>query len=178
MAPWQFNTKIIPRQGILLEHGEIPRRLEVVRISAEVPMIELEARSDSLPNYWAASPLLSCVEEKLGQLLPSRESWSDSAKMYGDSKADSIEIWVTNDKQVDRVVVAFSLSEPDLQFIRAAIKAVDQLDCLFLNIESREVFTPTLEQFVEQAVACNACRFLPDRSHFCSTLLGHNMDPP
>jgi hypothetical protein len=163
MAPWQFRTKLVPRKGVLQQHGKIPKHLEVVRVSSDVALETLESQADALPNYWEGQMPLSQVEEKLSHLLLARESWSDSAKMYGESKADSIEIWGKGDRIVDRVAVSFSLSEPNIEFIKAAIAAVRELDCVFLNIQTKEVFEPELDVFIAQAEACSASRFLPHR---------------
>ena len=162
MAPWQFKTKVVPRNGILKVHREIPEQLEVIEVSTEFSIEELESRADALPKYWKGEITRGEVESKLGWLLPTRESWSDAAKMFGDSKRDSIEIWGIDDDQIDRVTISFSLSEPNVDFIEAAMIAVQKLECVFLDIQSRNVFEPVLQEFINHAGSSSAARFLPN----------------
>ena len=163
MAPWQFMLKIIPVAGLLRIHGEIPKKIEAVRFSIYSSVEDLDLLLDTIPDYWCGQLTKTQVESKLSSLLPSTVSWSESARMFGESKKDSFEIW-GNTQKTDRVTLSFSLSEPNIDFMKKAIAIVRESDCVFLDAQSNDVFNASVEEFIVRAEMNSASRFLPD--HF------------
>ena len=143
MAPWQFRTKVIPKMAPF------------------VIMQQLVHEEDFARRYWAKCQALDKTEDIISGLLPEVPSWSTSARMFGDSKGDQIEIWKDEGK-LAWVAMAFSLSHPNIPFIRDAIKSVSNLNSLFLSVQSKELFEPDHEHFVQQALKCSAARYIPN----------------
>lgn len=142
MAPWQFRTKIAPR--------------------AAPPTEILHAmHGETMAGLWTYSSAPAQVEARLSKLLPEVSSWSSSARMFGDSKGDQIEIWKDGD-QLAWVGLAFSLFHPNSDFIKQAVATVAALDCLFVGVQSKAPFEPKLGSFVEHAQQCSAARYIPN----------------
>lgn len=142
MAPWQFRTEVLP-------------------MIATGGLLEGETEDwDGGKRYWNHYPAMSAVEEALSQLLPEVASWSTSARMFGDSKGDQIELW-KEQGHLTRVAVAFSLAHPNLEFITRTVETVSRVSCVFRSVQLKEVFAPDLKEFVGVARRCSAARYIP-----------------
>lgn len=145
-------------------HGEMPKEIEVLRVDFGVPMEELNKRHDPMPIYWTQSVDWSFIENEFANLLPEIDSWSDVARLFGNSDGDSVQIWKhdPNDGPIERLTVAFSLAEPNVDFIKSALAATRKCGCVLHAIESMAVIEPIPEHFVREAKRSRAYRFVPE----------------
>lgn len=114
-----------------------------------------------MAGLWTYCSAPAQIEARLSKILPKVSSWSSSARMFGDSKGDQIEVWKNGD-QLAWVGLAFSLSHPNSDFIKQAVGTVAALDCLFVGVQSKTPFEPKLGSFVEHAQQCSAARYIPN----------------
>src|SRR5689334_7921060 len=94
--------------------------------------------------------------KQLSELLSERDSWSDLARMFGVDGKDEIEIWRNEAGGLSRICVAFCLYDPDAHFIRSSLACARAFKCVFLGIQSQEIFSPPIAEFVSHAEKCSA----------------------
>lgn len=88
MAIWQFTFYPVPRAAIERIDG-----VTALTIAAFKPVnLETYDENAEWPNYWEGRSPKSYADD-VGALLPARESWSPDGLMFGDDKADDIDLW-------------------------------------------------------------------------------------
>jgi hypothetical protein len=88
MAIWQFTFYLVPRQSLVAMHDGAVLTLRMWRPS-DVAASDEEGEE---PNYWVGSSPKAHADA-ITKLLPARQSWSPEGLMFGDDKADDVELW-------------------------------------------------------------------------------------
>ena len=170
MSAWQFKTELLPIDGLIAHHGCIPKQLTTTRLSDAISIDNALQETDELLPYWSNFSNVNALEMAICELLPERDSWSELARMFGVNGKDEIEIWRTEDGSVFRICPSFCLSNPDAEFIRSSLACASSFKCVFLGIQSRQIFSPSMAEFVTHAEKCSAARFVPIEKPLSSML--------
>lgn len=153
MAVWQFQFSLLPVSGLHEIHGQLPRTVPAyARRDPDAPLME----DGEFDNYWAGIDLHSSLTDPLAQLLPARSSWSDEARMFGDSHSNSIEIWD------DVIHVALDVSKLNLPLLGAIVDFASQLDCKLVLRDNGRICHPLLQIVLDELSKSIAAGFVKD----------------
>lgn len=170
MSAWQFRIEILPVDGLVARHGAVPKELAAMKLSDAGAIDDGKPGTDELPRYWRGYLEFGAFETAIGGLLPERESWSELARMFGVNGEDEAAIWRAEDGSVSRISLSFSLREPNVQFIHSALDCASSFKCVFHGIQSHQIFSPSMAEFVAHAEKCSAARFVPTEKPLSSML--------
>lgn len=156
MAVYQFQFALLPAVGITRLHtGDVDY---IGEYAARDPDAEINLDEES-PNYWAGIDKIP-LQKIIGDLLPGRESWSDEAFMYGDSKRDHIEIWD------DTVYVSLDARNLNVPLLRAIVAAAHDHNCKLVLKDGGKVIFPHLADVLAALDNSSAMKFLRDPAGF------------
>ena len=167
MGAWQYSVNLIPALGVVREHGCVPRSITVPRVTPET-LANVDAICDTRTNYWLglSDSFVASVEAQLESWLVETDSWSPNARMFGDDDTlDQLSIWRNDDRNLERINILFSLSNPDPNNLARMMAFPSLKDCLLLGIQSESVYIPTLENWLSDMRTCSAVRYLRGRDY-------------
>jgi hypothetical protein len=156
MAVWQFKFTLVPTEGIVKTHGQVPDYLP--QFAAVAPDA---CHDDEMvwPNYWEGVDK-SAFHALARSVLPVADSWSTEATMYGHSKRDDIQVW---DDSVD---VRLDCSNLNVKLLESIVAIADDCGCYIVLCESGRVIAPVSEQVIDALKASSAARFVKDPNAF------------
>jgi len=166
MAPWHYSVKLLPRIGVLRIQGDIPSSIPVGRVTPET-LGNVDSVPSS-PNYWSEIPpaTLSSLVTQLSSWIEESESWSPNARMFGSDLNDQMQIWTTDNGELDWIRIDFSLSNPNPNNLNRLLKIPELSKCLFHAIQSEAVYPPTLSEWSAEMGSCSAVRYLRGLEYF------------
>jgi len=160
MAVWQFKFTLVPTEGIVKAHGQVPDYLP--QYAAVVPDACLD---DEMvwPNYWEGVDK-SAIHALAKIVLPVADSWSIEATMYGHSDTDDIQVW---DDSVD---VRLDCSNPNVKLLESIVAVADHCGCCLVLCEGGRVIAPVSEQVIDALTASSASRFVNNPNAFLASV--------
>jgi hypothetical protein len=160
MAVWQYDIALVPRAGVVRQHGNIPAELPGYR-AVWNPESESEQPS---PNYWAGVAPESFSEE-IEAILPPCPSWSADALMYGVEDGHTIKIW-----KGEEITFRFDVRTPDVDLLRSIVDFARRHDLLLVPDTKGQPFEPSLEAIIEDLRSSDACGFCKDPESYLRSL--------
>jgi hypothetical protein len=131
MALNQFDLNLFSHREVVQAFGEIPA---TIRWSVE----------DDRPSYLNFSPFSPEVVEAVSRILPEMNSWTDSAKMFGESNGNKIELWD------DSIRVRIDMRWENQDFVEALVQLSVLLGCIIVCAEGGVVLEPNETSLVLQ----------------------------
>ena len=148
MSAWHYHTRLLPLEGVVRFHGAVPSMIEVPRATPE-NVSRLDENADRQPNYWSHAPdaFVRSLTEQLACWLPETDSWSETARMFGDDLNDQCSIWLNDDRKLERITIEFSLSNPIPQNLRRLLAIPEISNCVMHGIQSERIYQPFIENW-------------------------------
>lgn len=150
MAIWQCRLALLPRQGVLDEHGTIPESIEDRFVDVE----GLDPGSifdDTI--YWSEFDTVTMGSD-FGDLLPEMSSWSDETLMYGSKEGDRIEVWPKS------INVRIDCRDLNFEYLKRLCESALSQKLLFLDLRTLAMIEPEFFQLVRQLRNSLAHRFV------------------
>lgn len=152
MAVWQFKFSLVPTSGIVGEHGRLVVVLPEYGSSQSSSSAD-DAEDAHFVNYWEKAGMTPASLQSLMELLPSTESWSDEARMFGEAEGDRIEVWE------DDINCALDLRTFSKDLLQAIVQIASRAQCKLVLHGTGEVIEPELPVVLDKILASNAYLF-------------------
>lgn len=151
MAIWQFTFYPAPRTAIERIDG-----VSALTIAAFKP-VDLETFDENAewPNYWEGSSPKSYADD-VGALLPARQSWSSDGLMFGDDKADDIELWD------DDFRVRLDIRRYNETVARGVVMLASRADLMLVMGETGRIIAPDYGKLSREISHSRALKFAVD----------------
>lgn len=164
MSIWQFSLFLIPKESIKKRFRETPSKL-TMDVAEDTP-------------WWSGHQPSTGFEEAISQILPAAPSWSESIRIWGIERSNSIlVVYLTEEKrEVEEVEIRIDVSTLSTNFVARVCKWATNLDCV-ARTKTYEIVRP--EYFaVEQAIASSrASRFIEDPEGTLQSLKNEEFEP-
>ena len=167
MAVYQYFLEVIPKQGILKKHKEIPKKINV---STETGYFE----SDS-EIYWIEAKLNpENIIPKIDAIIE-RANWGNDKtnfnwKRYSETLDNDASIYLN---ETDFTIKEFSfradLRENNLEFLKNMINLAEKNEWLFMD-RSGKLMNPNFEEIKISIQNSNAYSFIKDPHKFLDNL--------
>lgn len=151
MAIWQFGISLVPKAGILREHGRIPQELDQYKPRTE----DLNFDEDrEFLNYWLGIEVSKSVKILIAEKLPKLKSWSSDAEMYGYDHGTKVEVWL------DDINCFVDVRGDGTEFLEFFVSIAKSLDCLIVLKESGKVIDSSYPLLLNELNASVARKFV------------------
>ncbi len=149
MALWQFVFDVIPSSAATID-GVVAARMTRDQLDA----IEL--------NF--SRPNIEAILERVGMMLPEKQSWSPELRIWGDEKTDDVQI---SFRGVAIENIQFRLNVPDLSLplIDSICTLAREIDCV-LATRNGAIIRPYCETLLRAITRSNAARFVSDPERY------------
>lgn len=151
MAIWQFDFFLVPTNGILKEHGEIPTILDTF-----IPSLEEIDTNKTFIRYWHDADEIVQFGNTIAKYLPEIASWSSDARMFGHEDGTKIEVW---DEDVSCRIHA---SEFDIEWATFFSELSNAYGCKIVIKENGHVIDPTVAELTREFESSTAKRYIED----------------
>jgi hypothetical protein len=149
MAVWQFVLDLIPASAAKVAG------VSAARMSGEqLSKIRLSFSSGD------AELLLA----RLDTLLPEKKSWSESVRIWGDEKADDIQVGLAG-QAIEDVQFRLNVADLNLSLIGGICALARQLDCRLAGRDGA-IIQPNREAVVRMIMQSDAMRFVRDPQRY------------
>ena len=161
MSPSHYKFSLVPRAGILREHGCVPDELAdyQARIGSEEDIYHPHS------TYWINSPPPETLASEVGAILEPGPSSSEDALMYGSSGGTQIQIW----KQRE-IYVKFDLEGPDFGLLLPLLAFAARHDLLVVSTLLGQPLEPSYEPIVQDIRTTVACAYFEDPREYIKML--------
>lgn len=161
MAVWQYDIALVPRSGVIREHGIIPDELPGYR-AVWNPQDQVD---QAFPNYWEGGIAPESLSGEVEAFLPMTSSWSADAVMYGDAVSHRIEIW-----RRDSIKFRFDVRRPDLHLLQYVVDFARRHDLLMVPDSAGHPMEPSFDRIIADIRGSDAYSFCKDPDGFLNSL--------
>ena len=151
MAIWQFQFSLVPILGIRRVHGKVVTKLpEYATRDPDAPVKELS----EFNNYWEDFDFSSDSVKSLQNLLPTKPSWSEDAKMFGSNEGDSIEVWD------DDIECSIDVRNLNIPLLSAIVQIANDMQCKIILKDGGRLVDPDIQNVITELENSPATKFV------------------
>lgn len=145
MALWQFVCNLVPLSAARVDG----------MIAARMSRNQLDAVKLSFSQS-AASAIFECLE----QMLPEKQSWCSSLRIWGDEQTDDVQIGF-RDGEIEDVQFRLNVANLRLPLVGGVCLLARDFECVFAT-RGGAIFRPYSESFMRAILKSDAARYVKD----------------
>jgi hypothetical protein len=158
VAIWHARFSLVPSEGIVAVHGEMPRYLREYQPPTEGSVIDV--LEENSPGYWKRAGMSPSSIPGISKLLPACRSWSSEAEMYGSKDGDRVEIWK------DEVHCAMDMRVFSAGLLENILTAAKQAECKIVMHGTGEVLDADITVVTRKIKESGAYEFCADPEQY------------
>lgn len=149
VAVWQFVLDLIPASAAQVAG------VTAARMSRE--------QVDRIPFEFSSTKAEQLFVE-LGALLPAKQSWSSSLRIWGSEETDDVQVWLDG-QTVVQVQIRLNAGDLSLPLIGNICALAHRFECLFATSDGA-IIQPQREAVVRMIMQSEAMQFVRDPERF------------
>jgi hypothetical protein len=153
VAVWQFKISLLPQQW--LDTG-----------GALDALFGAEGCDTSAAWEWSD---LASIQSRLGGILPTGQSWSESLVHWGSYETDDIQLF-SEDSRVRDLSVRFDLRHPNMPLFNLVVAAAEELQLALVDVARRQVVPRDVQALLRAAATSGAAKFVKDPIAFITSV--------
>jgi hypothetical protein len=160
MALWQFVFDLFPMSAATVE-GAV-----AVRMSRD----QLDAIKLNFPQA-----TIDGIVEGVGKMLPEKKSWAPNMRIWGDEKADDVQIYFDG-STIESAQFRLNVANLSLPLVSEACVLARTFDCVFATRKGA-IIRPHNAALIRAITQSDAARFVTDPERFLSEAIQSDQEP-
>lgn len=160
MALWQFVLDLVPSSAATVD-GVVAARMSRDQLDA----IELDF----------SQATIAAIIEGIGVMLPERQSWAPSLRIWGNEKTDDIQIGF-HGATIEYAQFRLNVADLSLPLVGGICALARAFDCVFAT-RSGAIIRPRSEALVRAITQSDAARFMDDPELYLREAIQRDPEP-
>lgn len=160
MAVWQFVFYLIPSSAATI-NGVVAARMN---------RSQLDATNLNFPG-----PTIGRILERIDTILPEKQSWASSLRIWGDEKADDIQIGFSG-MAIEDVQFRLNVADLSLSLVGDICALAREFNCVLVT-RSGAIIRPYSEVLVRTIAQSDAARFVGDPERYLRDAIQRDPEP-